>query len=728
MALTAPPQAPSLDAVWNDQLAAPWPRYPELQLFPLDDSENEIEQAKRERDAALVARYSSYFPMTSEHLPEKNDYRWVQWAGELWRSREASMLFALWIAQRNREFYGGRQWLDSEGMGRKWITPRAPSDAVRFVVNMIKPALDLRAQIVSEQRPGFRLEPTNRDTQSKKKAEAKQIALNYAWREMNMEQIHAELARWAGTDGCAFTETFWDDHAGPWYELLTAQNIRLGDVRKRVLRIDEVRVSANATATVEPDWVCVRRIVPTGEAVARWGDSVAEEFSEDGTLKGMGNQGFVAYTDEGRQGDRFYETPTLEEFGVYVAPSDYFEKGLELHCVGSQVTYLGELLFGRVPIARYTDGSKDPAYFPEPVMNNWCDDQVGINMLVSKWIESVRRNAGGTFLARPQSITSETRMMGALSLIEVKGTGSLDEVIKAVPQQLIGKDTLDLLQFLVTQFEQKSGWNDATRGSFQPDTSGRAILAIREQVERLFAPLVSAFSRGAVEDAKNTLAAMKWGYELPREIAITGKSRVDLARLIGAEDLDGVSDVQINPETLMPMPRSLKLFLLEQDRANGVIPNDEYLRLRPFAFLEDVGNGDEDDRARANRIADMIRRGVPQEEIDRVAPVLPMDNAAVQMDILRREILLDDDLPMEVRAVAFDRYMIYQGMQMQQQMQQAMAAGPLPGAPKAGKGPQLDPRTQPLGRDNASVASPPLNFGMTDQAEAGRRGDQMNAA
>jgi len=646
------------------------------QALALDESADEQAQAKKERDAALNALYGTAFPLISENGDAERDGPWVAWASALWQNREASMTYPLWIAQRNREMWAGRQWIDSTAVGRKWITPRAPGDAVRFVVNVTKAALDLRAQIVSEQRPGFSVEPTNRDAQSKKKAEAKQLALEYAWKEMGMEQIMGELAHWSSTDGVAFTETYWDDNAGPWHEMLTKQKIRLGDVRKRVLRMDEVRVSPNATATVAPNWICVHRIVPTNEAVARWGESVADQATKDGALKGMGTQGLGNFTDAGRQDDRFLDTPTLDEFAVYCAQTDHLPNGLELHAVGQKVTYLGELLFGRIPISRYTDGSKDPAYYPMPDMNNWVDDQMGINSVVSKIIETVRRTAGGAFLARPQAMTTETRMLGALSLIEVQGTGALDDVVKYLPPSAVGSDAMALLQFLMAQFEQKSGWNDATRGSFKSDTSGRAILAIREQVERIFAPLVGAFARGAVEDAKNTLAAMMWGYELPREIAITGKSRIDLAQQISAEDLDGVSDVTIDPESLMPMPKSLKLSLMQQDLEKGLIPPDQYLRLRPFAWMRDVGNGDEDDRARAFRIADAIRKGMPEAQLNEQYPALPMDNAAVHMDILRREILLDDWLPKEVKAVAFDRYMVYQQMQQQQ-------VAPQPGTPEA---------------------------------------------
>jgi hypothetical protein len=264
---------------------------------------------------------------------------------------------------------------------------------------------------------------------------------------------------------------------------------------------------------------------------------------------------------------------------------------------------------------------------------------------------------------------------------------------------------------------------------------------------------------------------MRWGYELPREIAITGKTRLDLARQITADDLDGVSDVTVDPESLMPMPKSLRLFMLDNDLQRGLIPPDQYLRLRKWGWLDDVGNGDEDDRARANRIADLIRQGMPEQQLP---PALPMDNAQVHMDVLRREILLDDSLPEPVRAVAFDRYMKYQ--QMQQQMtapqpgtpeaayQEALAAvqaqvvsavnavatklivgadgivappspaaqRPMaaPGKPMAGRPPKppapQNPKDAPLPGSNPSVSAGPIGLHPSEEMSAGRTADALS--
>jgi hypothetical protein len=45
-------------------------------------------------------------------------------------------------------------------------------------------------------------------------------------------------------------------------------------------------------------------------------------------------------------------------------------------------------------------------------MEGWLDSQMRVNAVLSKWVESVRRNADGRFLARANSLSTETLVNG----------------------------------------------------------------------------------------------------------------------------------------------------------------------------------------------------------------------------------------------------------------------------------------------------------------------------
>jgi hypothetical protein len=151
-----------------------------------------------------------------------------------------------------------------------------------------------------------------------------------------------------------------------------------------------------------------------------------------------------------------------------------------------------------------------------------------VNALVSKWVENIRVNAGGRFLTRPNAIATETFLGGVTSMIEIRGAGPMSESIQPVQGFSVGNDVKELLALEVKAFEDASGWNAVSRGQVTGE-SGRAIIASREQLERIFAPGIQAQAMGFTEWAKIAMAGMKWGYDVPRQLGAVGKNRPDLA-------------------------------------------------------------------------------------------------------------------------------------------------------------------------------------------------------
>jgi hypothetical protein len=98
----------------------------------------------------------------------------------------------------------------------------------------------------------------------------------------------------------------------------------------------------------------------------------------------------------------------------------------------------------------------------------------------------------------------------------------------------VGEDVKELLTVRRQAVREQVGWNDTSRGSFKNDESGRAVLAQREILERIFTPPVDAMAEALSEDAKLDLAFMACYYDEPRRIAVVGESRPDLGRMVSA--------------------------------------------------------------------------------------------------------------------------------------------------------------------------------------------------
>lgn len=713
---------------------------PTLQT-PVDEDAPKTEDERTEqRRSALKALYGDAFPLTKQDgEPESKD--WADWAEDLWARHQSGKRKRLHYAERNRLFRQGVQWVSAQNLD-KWREPPKPKDAARVVNNVVGPALDQRVQLISENRPGFKTRPVTQDPDDIRKAEAQQIALEYQYDQQNMRQVIRETSYWNGTDGVAFWLVAWDPDRGPWHEEYqvdhegnpipdeqgqsqVAARYPLGDVWTRVLRMDQVAVSANATATERPSYWIVRERIPLAQAIALHGEDVVRASMHEGTSERLETAGTFGL-DPVFEDDRLEEQQTVWRYMVFCEPSEFLPRGLVCVVVGDVTALVAELPTGQVPMIRVPDGSTDPAFFPRPIMDDWIDHQVRINVLLSKWVDSIRINAGGRFFTKPKALSHETLVGGLHSFIEVRGTGSIAESVQPVPNFSVGGDVKELLGSEMKAFEQKSGWSAESRGQFSSDASGRAILAARESLERVFAEPVAAMAIAMTEWGKITLGWMKWGYDLPRNLGVMGQGRPDLARAISSDDLDGATDVEVDWETLMPMPRSLKLFMLDQNLEKGIITPQEYRQRMPFAYIRDMQTPDTDHFARARRVAEAIRQGQP------APPIKWQDNEAIHQDVLEREIILRDDLDPNIVAMAEQRW-----LQLAQQAMTKQGGAPPPPAPsgapagEAGSAFQPGPQTQPTFTMNPGMSAAPVSVesGFTAEMMQGQVGfDDMTPA
>lgn len=731
--MTSPfaPDAAFLDEAVEGALADafPGPSDPNELVAPNPPVNTERSPEEEQRDLQM-ALYGADCPLAKEDDASRTDSAWASWVRGLWDGRYDAVAMHLYLTDRNRLFRAGQQWLSSSN-GGPWREPPKPRDAARVVYNMVDKALDQRLQILVDQRPGFAVTPATGDPDDRRKAQAQQLALEHQYEQLQMPRVAREAEFWAQTDGISFFHMFWDPDRGPWDERLgekPSERKPLGDINCHVLRAEQVRVSANATATVPPNWVVIREVITRAEAALRYGVSGAEAAWNGPNESSMVNNGdsglnswVISQTTIG-EGNRLRREDTVERFTLYVAPHpDALPNGLQMVVVGDTVVFgPSDLLWNVIPVVPIRDGSSDPSYYPRPVMEQWLDHQVRVNALLSKLVENIRVNAGGRFLTRPNAIATETFMGGVTSMIEVRGAGSMSESIMPVQGFSIGQDVRDALALEKSAFEDASGWNAVSRGQVTGE-SGRAIIASREQLERVFSPAVNALAQSYTDWARVALAGMAWGYSLPRAMGAVGKNRPDLARSISQSDFDGQSDVKVEPSSLMPMPMAFRLYLLDNWLQTGVIDLKEYRRRQMFAVSKDIGTPDEDQEARAKRVADAIRLALP------IPSMRWQDDEAIHQDVLEREILLQDDLDDIIVEQANERWIALANQA--QQKAGATGAPPPGGEPSLNAGPQaasvpaMSPQMLPLASSN-----PPI--GVTDMVQAQQVGtpeDEMTA-
>jgi hypothetical protein len=198
-----------------------------------------------------------------------------------------------------------------------------------------------------------------------------------------------------------------------------------------------------------------------------------------------------------------------------------------------------------------------------------------------------------------------------------------------------------------------------------------------------------------------------------------------LAKQISGDDLgdiDGALDVMVEPGTMMPQPLSFRLFQLDTLFDKGMIDAKEYRRRSQFAVVRDLHSADEDQEARAKRVADAVKSsGDPM-----ALPILWQDNEAIHQDVLERDLILPDDTDPAIRQAAIQRW----DMLAQQAMQKQGGVAP-PTSPTDANGGGIggspfapSPATQPLASQNPPIGIAP-EAATADEQVAGAAFDAM---
>lgn len=664
---------------------------------------------EEKRRKALRAMFGEDFPLAKDGTPDDND--WYRWASNRWDNYRAGVSQNILWAERNRLFRNGQQNLSPYGSAGVWRPSPTPKDSVRIIDNRIRPALAWAMEVLAEQRPGWRFTPTNTDPKRVDKAQAQQRAVEYQWRAQRMASIMSEVEYWAQTDGVCFTMTYWDPDKGDWAELEAGQGpVPLGDMGTRVYRIEQVRVSSEATANIPPMlWLC-RDIMPKSQAIGLFGPDIVDQadqqlLAQQVTQLSSVNQ--FAYTP------LYQDQATVARYTIFCEKSQWLPEGLTIIIVGKKVVYGPKgLLIGRVPMTRWTDGSEDPQFYPQPKMNTLIGPQMRINQLKSKWYESIRKNSGGRYATKTGAVSAETLIGGEVSMMEVRTTGDIRESIMPVQGFTVGNDIKEALDREIKIIEDQTGYNDQARGQFSSDQSGKAIMQTREQLERVFAPAAGALALGSTSWAEQAVGWMKFGYQMPRTVAVLGQNRTDLAVRLSSVDLDGVVDISVDPESFVPQPKSLKQWMLDNAFDRKLITAEQWLERSPIGDVEDLETPNKVQHAKAKRLVEQIRLKQPLE------PMVWQDNESIQQSVLEKDLILAGGTPPDQFQMAMQRW---------QELAQQYAAkqGPVPtnsnpdispakasppqqptGPRKLGPPTRLDPRSAPIGSGGAPPSVP----------------------
>lgn len=647
---------------------------------------------------------------------------WKKWMSGQIRQQESSMSIKRLHWSRHRHFWAGEHWISTRD-GRTWRTADDDQNSLRQTVNIVGPALDFRLGIVQEQQPGFKCYPLGTGIEGKETADAQQRVAEYYYHKLKGNKLLRDVEANAFTDGAAFLQVYVDKSGGPKredvrlippsderFEGLKAQGyeedaqgfvvlpvteegnvapigtktrtFNEGDIGSRVVMAHEVWFDPESKTVNGPydraKWAVIRRVRDLKSARRETGKPELEPDSSTSSMgdpildsssdfpSGMGVGGYkrgLAPFPTSRLRDR---QAGVFDFLVYLSPNEAagIPRGLWRRIVGDVIVSKGDVLpGGKIPLARFTDGSSDTELYPRPQMSSWVPDQITINAIITKNLETLR-NAPGRLLAQRGTIVKETYTTGIGAVLEY--IGAKPDVMQALRQS---PDAWTTLELIIKKLEDKTAWNDLARGKvsggggFQ-DVSGRALLGARELYERTFGPMIRAAAEGMSDWSVLLVDYARYLYQTPRLIPMAGRG--DLAKKIAAEDLGEESLTYCDAETMSPLPKALRSQMLFDLYDKRLISASVLKKRSPYAEIKDVEFGESQQWDRAQYINTVIEQ--KWEEFfaggERYNPqsgglaVLWADDPQTHQTALE-ELMFDERKPFGLRAVATERWGIY---------------------------------------------------------------------
>jgi hypothetical protein len=715
---------------------------------------------------------------------------------------------------RHDHFRAGRHWISSRD-SRGYREPQSDKNALKPVLNLITPALNFRLGVLSEQHPGFAFTPMNADSAGREIAEAQQTLVEYEFFRQRAWTTFLDAMYWTQTHGVAFVEVYVDKTAGKKHEAsevipegderfasladmgyqVTPAGVVIpldesgnwgepeqeveteyeGELKSRIVLANELIIDPEARTINGPQegarWLIKRKArdaknvrQETGDEDLR-GDSLINEDSNSESIDDTGarwQRGLPPFPTS--KSKAFKEI--VWEYSIYFAPDkNALPDGAWLQIIDNKIIDEGqELPGGVIPFARFTDGTPDPQMFPRPEISDWIPDQTAINALLKSALDEARLG-GARILARKNTVLEETYTKIIGSLLEYQG--EKPEFIKAA---MGNSDIMNKLFFYIGELEKKDGWTPMARGQVtgnnqspasMQDVSGRAVLGAKEMMERAFGPMIRAAAEGTTQWAEIVVALSK--YTLSQDKLIPKVGRPDLAVAISKEKLGESCVVYCDPETMMPVPRTLKEQILLQQYQMQLIDKDEYQSKSPYADVRNLQTGNTAQYERAKQINLLIEErheklAVITDPVDIYGPmagmtVLWQDTPMIHKKVLL-ELILNERKPWAVRKIANDRWGIYDQLErsqmdqtgqwpippevigvppdkltmQNQQMQQAMAAAPVQQQEQQSQPTQPQPAVLPTSPTSDMTAGGP-SAASTDAAQPlGSFGDVERAA
>lgn len=480
--------------------------------------------------------------------------------------------------KRNYHYYHGEFYNEDGDLSSMEISPFGPGNQYLGThIAQFRSILSRYIDLITQHRPPWDPQATNRDAKSLQRARLGSIVLDYYARWKHLDPVTRRVVELAALNNVAYGYTYWDAMGGEQVEepgTIDRFVTYPGDVVYRTPTVRDVVTDLERETWEEQDWARIRVPMNRWDIISRY-PHLKERIIEPTTRNRPYN--WRPEKRHGAEGDmvdawHFYHRPT------YALPEGRYA-----------FTYEDVLLEDgpwpdELPLDRVSIGERAGTILGHSIANDLQGLQEWLNGEAAN-ILTAHNHLGEPYVygGRAEGGFSEVQLQSGLHVLFGEDPPTPVNLLHT-PREL-----MDMLNFLPAQMESVSGINAVARGGTDPSLRSGTMVAIIE------AKAIQAVSYGEAQyyalregmGTKTLRLLARHGGNHPRTLAIVGKHNRIYMGQFQAEQLAPIDRVIVRLSNAMAKTTAGKSQMATELIQNGLITTpQEYMQIQTTGQIE----------------------------------------------------------------------------------------------------------------------------------------------
>lgn len=500
----------------------------------------------------------------------------------------------------NIAYLTGKQWVAYDKNARKIVEKPKESWEERVTINRIRPAIRTELAKITKSKPQFNVIAASSEDDDIDAAKMGTQAVDFVWRNANMDEKRFKAALWQITTGTGIIKTYWNDKIGDEVQLNTldeqgnfaldeqgqeiTQPNQLGDIDSSVVSPFDFKFDPSANEFDEAKWCCESKLRTTDYVL----DNYDVEVSSEGSLASTNLFNGLLANINGNNADykpvKVKNSVVVKEY--WEMPSKNHPKGRHITIANGKMLQFEDNPYDRLPYFVFVHNLIPGRVWGSSNIEDLIPIQKEYNRTRTQRRLNQTRTGNQRLLTEANSlITEPTNEPGEIVEYRMGKQPPQWETPPAEPGHIQAE-----LELQLRDFEDVSGIHEVSNGTAPTGMkSGIALNFLAEQDETKLGPIVHNIESTFEKWAQFVLVLMQANYIETRLIKIVGKNNQIEVKEFQGSDLKGNTDVKVIAGSAMPKSTAARQdFVLNLWDRRIIADPQKALKLLEFGNIEEI--------------------------------------------------------------------------------------------------------------------------------------------